>query len=798
MQIKLLQTKGNKIMKTTKKLLSVLLSVLMILSTVSTLGMVSFAENTPVYTVKIGPSSLTEPIRNYGGAFDINGVEFLANTVNAKKYTNFDPDRFSFNPISVTADDYYISMGKCFDIIKIEFPSDFIIIGGEGWSENVWTGFANGVNFGVKRGTLRNGNFITITYTGGHEKGTYHPVQPATCIDEAVETEYWECAKGCGKMLDKDNNVVTKLENSPSINGAHTFADGSEICSVCGLTADEYAAVLTRSCLLDGTVQGGPMYFSDSDPFVCQNIKMEVLSPDVSLTATPNQTYGIILFYYLIADNASVTYKISLANGDHLSKIAMQLNPTTGCSQYYPDESIEFKTKADGLDPEVWTFDEATGNYIWEAADDDMTELEFTLTRYKDAGNPYHTGFDKIAVYGKHNYVNGVCEYCVEDCPHNFVNYVCTICNTEDTAGKAAALAEAKTSAVAEINAAKTEDNKAIAEKAITDISSATEIDDVATLKTKAITDMAKADADAAAKALADAKTAAIAEINSAKTDDNKAVAEKAITDINAATNIDDVAAIKTQALTDMAKADEDAAKALADAKAAAVAEVEAAKAAALNYAVENISTDAITSATTLAEVAAAKTEALNAVAAAEKELADAKTAAVNALETEAGADASDAVKAIVETAKADINNEHRVSRITTVKDGAVEAIKEQKAIEKAQAEAKALADAKAEAIEALQALVADEKATDKMKAIADEGIEAVNAATSIEEVEALLAKYTNQINTQKNNEYVDGDCPKIVTGFCFTFRAYRNIPVIGTFITIIHTIIHLAHSFGD
>ena len=129
---------------------------------------------------------------------------------------------------------------------------------------------------------------------------------------------------------------------------------------------------------------------------------------------------------------------------------------------------------------------------------------------------------------------------------------LCDICGTiidEDLF-----LAVLKTAAIAEINNAKTEANATIADKAIAAINAVTTVENVTAIKTKALTDMAKADEDAAAaKALAEAKTTAIAEINNAKTEANATIAEKAIAEINAAKTVEAVNLIKTTALSDMA-----------------------------------------------------------------------------------------------------------------------------------------------------------------------------------------------------------------------------------------------------
>lgn len=343
----------------------------------------------------------------------------------------------------------------------------------------------------------------------------------------------------------------------------------------------------------------------------------------------------------------------------------------------------------------------------------------------------------------------------------------------------AAALKEAKASAKQEISNAmatcKHADSYQVLTTALKAIDTKKTVEDVEKTKNDALSFVG-----ALEKELADAKTTAIDEINAAKTNASYAIAEKAVTDINTASTVEDVNAIKTQALADMAKADEEAAyaKALTDAKDEALEAVDAAKEAALNYAVENISVDAILNATTLEEVAIAKKDALDAIAVAEKELADAKTAAISAVNAEAGKDASNAVKAIVSKATTGINDEHRVSRVEVVKDDAIEAIKTQKAAEKAAAEAKALADAKSAAIAEIKALIKSDSTNDE-KALVNETIKVINSATSVKAVDDAKADFYakwNELHKEDPSENCGHLChQKGFMGFIWKLTNFFN-----------------------
>lgn len=97
----------------------------------------------------------------------------------------------------------------------------------------------------------------------------------------------------------------------------------------------------------------------------------------------------------------------------------------------------------------------------------------------------------------------------------------------------------------------------------------------------------------------------------------------------------------------------------------------------------------------------------------------------------------------------------------------------------------------KAEAIEALKALVAGDNATDKMIAIANEGIAAINAATSKDEVKLLLKDYTAKINAERET---GSRCDHPVTGLCYKYKNYENVPFLGKLLEILHRVVHFFH----
>ena len=170
-------------------------------------------------------------------------------------------------------------------------------------------------------------------------------------------------------------------------------------------------------------------------------------------------------------------------------------------------------------------------------------------------------------------------------------------------------------------------------------------------------------------------------------------------------------------------------------------------------------------------------------------DLAAAKTAAKLAVGMNTFFDSNDDIEAIANQAYTDIDNAATIADVNAIKDQAIADINVAKQA------AKDLADAKAEAIEALNALVADEKATDKMKAIANEGIEAVNAATSIDEVKLLLKDYTAKVNAENEKENVkDESCKNPVSGLCYTYNKYEKTSILGIILGFVHQIVHFFH----
>ena len=160
---------------------------------------------------------------------------------------------------------------------------------------------------------------------------------------------------------------------------------------------------------------------------------------------------------------------------------------------------------------------------------------------------------------------------------------------------------------------------KAVAENAKAAIDEAKSVEDVNAAKESGIAAIEdQIAADAAAAELADAKETAIDEINKAKTDANTSVAEEAVKAINDATSVDEVSTLKEQALADMAKADAAAELAAAkeEAKEAILAEQGDDTSEAVAKAVED-ALAAIEAATTVDEVNAAMEDGIAAIRAA-------------------------------------------------------------------------------------------------------------------------------------------------------------------------------------
>ena len=232
------------------------------------------------------------------------------------------------------------------------------------------------------------------------------------------------------------------------------------------------------------------------------------------------------------------------------------------------------------------------------------------------------------------------------------------------------------------------------------------------------------------AKELQDAKTAAIAELNAAKSSNPSDAAEgivKTYTDkINAATTTDDVTVEKNkgiQALKD--------AKVLQEAKAAAIAELNAAKSSYPSNAAEGIVktyTDKINAATTPEAVTAIKEAGIQALADA-KVLQDAKAIAIDALNDAKKDHPSDAAEDVVRTYTGKINAATTTDAVTTAKNEGIQALKD----------AKDLQDAKAAAIDALN---------DARKDYPSEAAEDV-IRTYTSKIKA--AKNTNDVTAEKN-----------------------------------------------
>ena len=258
-------------------------------------------------------------------------------------------------------------------------------------------------------------------------------------------------------------------------------------------------------------------------------------------------------------------------------------------------------------------------------------------------------------------------------------------------AGKAAIqLQKAKDDAIVALNAeAGDSPSDAVAgvrDTWITNVNNAETITDVGTKKTNGI----------AAIQLQKAKNDAIAALNDATTTYPSDAADEIVSTytgkINAATTTTDVTNEKNagiQALQD--------AKTLQDAKADAIAALNAAKTTYPSDAVEGIVstyTDKINAATSTTDVTNEKNAGIQALKDA-KELQDAKTAAKNDLNAEAGGSPSQAVAALRDTWITNVNNARTVTDVNTQKTNGIAAIRLLKAKEdayNAQKEAERLA----------------------------------------------------------------------------------------------------------
>ncbi len=188
---------------------------------------------------------------------------------------------------------------------------------------------------------------------------------------------------------------------------------------------------------------------------------------------------------------------------------------------------------------------------------------------------------------------------------------------------------------------------------------------------------------DEAAKALAEAKTAAKAVIdNAVKNADNdiKNYAETAKGDIDKLTTITAVTEKLEAALAEINNMK--TAKAIT----AALAELEKAASGAVankSKAIANAAKSLIENAESADEANAILAETLNKIASEEKTLADAKTAAKSAIDTAAGSNQSAAMQAIVSEAKGNIDNAKTVQEVEAAKQEGLARIEAQKQAEK-------------------------------------------------------------------------------------------------------------------
>ena len=265
----------------------------------------------------------------------------------------------------------------------------------------------------------------------------------------------------------------------------------------------------------------------------------------------------------------------------------------------------------------------------------------------------------------------------------------------------------AKEDAIAEINAARSVDNARIADLAVTDISTALTVEEIRPIKTRALADMAAADA------LAKAKNDAVSEINAAISVDNAEIADQAIDRIRAAEKIDQIEPIKTEALAAMAAAD-----ALAKAKRDAIEEITVAT----TTASQEIAAAAIArieAETDLDQIISIKKTALADMKAAD-ELAEERADAIAKIE-EARTDANAAIA------------DDAIRKIYAADDvGPIKSILETALAEMAAADA--LARVRANAITKIEKA----KTADNAE-IANAAIGAINAAVDAEEIGSIL-----------------------------------------------------------
>lgn len=157
-----------------------------------------------------------------------------------------------------------------------------------------------------------------------------------------------------------------------------------------------------------------------------------------------------------------------------------------------------------------------------------------------------------------------------------------------------------------------------------------------------------------------------------------------------------------------------------------------------------------ISSSTNEKAVESAKNEGLDSIKTQlAKELADAKSAAIKAIEAAAGENYSVVVAQIIGLGARDITLAKTIESVNTIKENTIKAINAQLAKE---ADAKALADAKAAAIAEITALLKADS-TDAEKALVNEAVEVISNATSIQAVENAKADFYSKWEALHNSE---------------------------------------------
>ncbi len=301
----------------------------------------------------------------------------------------------------------------------------------------------------------------------------------------------------------------------------------------------------------------------------------------------------------------------------------------------------------------------------------------------------------------------------------------------------AEALAAAKAEAVAALTEAASvntsDDMTTILDDAKTAVNEATTLDGVALAKTTGL-----AAINAYLEDLSEAKTAAKTALADAAGEKPSTEVGELLSDaldaIEAADNLSDVSGVKAEWL-DKIKA-QLAAEALAAAKAEAISALT--QAASVNTsddmtAILDDAKTAVNEATTLDDVALAKTTGLAAINTYLEDLSEAKVAAKTALADAAGENPSTEVAELLSDALDAVDKADTLSDVSDAKEEWLDKIKTQLAAE-------ALAAAKAEAISALTE-AASVNTSDDMTAILDDAKTAVNEATTLNDV--ALAKST-------------------------------------------------------